>query len=107
VWHILGRKLPDNEVVFFTQVILLFLVILACVVNLSLNVGDSNLWTCLMSSCLGYLLPNPTLNSQRRTAQHGTDVPDSAQQQFDDILPEQHTGQLHDQVAEGDSFGDK
>ena len=29
--------------------------------NLTTGHGDSNLWTALLSSSLGYLLPNPTL----------------------------------------------
>lgn len=106
VWRILGRKLPDNEVVFFTQVALLFLVIVACVINLSLNVGDSNLWTCLMSSCLGYLLPNPSLNSHRNIPNNGADVPDSPEQQLNAILSEQHPSELHNQTAQGNSAGD-
>ena len=63
LWNVLGKRLPQNEVVYFTQVILIFTVIITCIVNLSRGEGDSNLWTCLMSSCLGYLLPNPKINS--------------------------------------------
>lgn len=64
LWSVFGRRLPDKEVVFFTQVILLYIIIITCIVNLSLGSGDSNLWTCLLSSCLGYLLPNPRLESK-------------------------------------------
>ena len=63
VWSILGKKLPNKEVVFFTQVILLYVIIITCIVNLSRGAPDSNLWTCLMSSSLGYLLPNPKLEN--------------------------------------------
>ena len=58
--------MPEKEVVFFTQVILLYVIIITCIVNLTLGVEDSNLWTCLMSSCLGYLLPNPKLENNKK-----------------------------------------
>lgn len=67
VWNVLGKKLPENEVVFFSQVILVYIVIITCIINLSLNLGDSNLWTCLLSSCLGYLLPNPKIDNSEST----------------------------------------
>lgn len=78
LWNILGKKLPQTEVVFFSQVILLYIVILTCIVNLSLNVENSNLWICLMSSCLGYLLPNPKIENGTKTGskQIGHDEPD-------------------------------
>ena len=66
VFTALGRKFPRLEFVFFTQVILIYIIVTACIVNLSLGRGDSNLWTCLLSSCLGYLLPNPKLTSVAR-----------------------------------------
>lgn len=62
LWNVLGKKIPENEVVFFSQVILVYIVIITCIINLSLGQGDSNLWTCLLSSCLGYLLPNPKID---------------------------------------------
>lgn len=63
IWSVLGKKLPDKEVVFFSQVILLYVIIITCIINLTRGVSDSNLWTCLLSSCLGYLLPNPKLEN--------------------------------------------
>ena len=66
LWSILGQKLPQGEVVYLTQVLLIYIVILTCIINLSRGQGDSNLWTCLMSSCLGYLLPNPKLSASQK-----------------------------------------
>ena len=93
LWNILGKKLPQSEVVYFTQVLLIYIVIITCIINLSRGEGDSNLWTCLLSSCLGYLLPNPKLDTLKKNsgnqARDESDVCDSAQQQFDEILPRQ------------------
>ena len=62
-WYLFGRVLPKNEVIFVCQVVILYVVIVTCIVNLSLKNGDSNLWTALLSSSLGIMLPQPTLSS--------------------------------------------
>lgn len=64
-WHFLGHDIPRSEITFFSQVIVVYIVIITCIVNLSLNNGDSNLWTALLSSCLGYLLSSPTIRSHK------------------------------------------
>ena len=65
-WKLFGEICPKQEVVFFAQVICIYVVIIACIVNLSLQLGESNLWVALLSSCLGYLLPSPTLSKHER-----------------------------------------
>ena len=60
-WHLFGTACPKEEIVFLCQVVVLYTVILISIYNLTIGHGDSNLWTALLSSSLGYLLPNPTL----------------------------------------------
>ena len=60
-WQLCGHGVPKNEIVFFCQVIILYSVILISIYNLTKENGDSNLWTALLSSSLGYLLPHPTI----------------------------------------------
>jgi hypothetical protein len=60
-WKFCGRDVPRSELVFFSQVILIYVVVCLCLFNLTTNRGDSNLWSALLSGCLGYLLPNPTI----------------------------------------------
>lgn len=68
-WNVLGKKIPKGEIVFFCQVVILYTVILVSVYNLSTNSDkNSNLWTSLMCSCLGYILPNPTISSKKPAA---------------------------------------
>ena len=55
-WHIFGRECPKEEIVFLCQVI-----IVVSIYNLTVAHDDSTLWTALLSSSLGYLLPNPSL----------------------------------------------
>ncbi len=65
-WKFFGRKVPKSEIVFGTQIFMLYIVIIVCLVNLTIGNGDSNLWTALLSSSLGYMLPNPTLKSLKK-----------------------------------------
>ena len=61
VWTVLGREFPRSEVVFFSQMIVILVVVLASVYNLTVGHDSATLWTALLSSCLGYILPNPSI----------------------------------------------
>ena len=56
-----GRECPKEEIVFLCQVIILYTVIVVSIYNLTVAHDDSTLWTAMLSSSLGYLLPNPSL----------------------------------------------
>jgi hypothetical protein len=60
-WALFGKKLPKAEVVFFCQIVIIYTVIIVSIYNLSRSDIDKTLWTSLLSSCLGYLLPNPSI----------------------------------------------
>ena len=60
-WHIFGRECTKEEIVFRCQVTILYTVIVVSIYNLTVAHDDSTLWTALLSSSLGYLLPNPSL----------------------------------------------
>jgi hypothetical protein len=63
-WQVCGNNLPRSEIVFFSQVSILYVVVCVCLFNLTSGKGDSNLWSALLSGCLGYLLPNPTIKQR-------------------------------------------
>jgi len=63
-WSIGCSKVPREEIIFFTQVILIYIVVIACVVNLSFTDNNTSLWSSLLSGCLGYLLPSPKLRKK-------------------------------------------
>jgi len=64
-WEVLGHKIPKSEVVFFTQVVILYIVIITCIINLSLSHPLSELWVGLLSSSIGFLLPNPSIKQPK------------------------------------------
>ena len=65
-WHMFGRKIPKSEIVYFVQVILIYIVVITSIVNLTINKDEGKLWTALLSSSFGYLLPNPNLKHRDR-----------------------------------------
>ena len=78
-WKCCDKRVPKGEIVYICQIIAVYIVIIASIANLAFGHGDSNLWSALLSSCLGYLLPSPTLHNERsrsRTERKGnTDTP--------------------------------
>ncbi len=60
-WHLLGTRVPREEIVYFCQMIIVYIIIIASITNLSLQNGSTELWISLLSSCIGYALPNPKM----------------------------------------------
>jgi hypothetical protein len=61
-----GNKIPKEEIVYFCQIIVVYTVIITAIINLSLGKEPSELWITLLSSAIGYLLPNPHLGQSER-----------------------------------------
>jgi hypothetical protein len=70
-WQIMGYKVPKSEIVFFCQIIMLYTVIITCIVNLSLSHPLNELWVGLLSSSIGFLLPNPSIKERRVFVNNG------------------------------------
>lgn len=64
-WRFLGSKLPKSEIVYFCQMTVVYIIIITSIVNLSLKNGSSELWISLLSSAIGYVLPNPSLKADK------------------------------------------
>ena len=69
-WNVFGCRICKNEVVYFSQTIILYSVIIIALVNISLGNEQSQIWVGLLSGSLGYLLPNPTINQKTITIHH-------------------------------------
>ena len=63
-WHLFGTECPKEEIVFLRQVVILYTVIVVRIYKLTVGPGDSTLWTALLSSSLGYMLPNPSMKRE-------------------------------------------
>jgi len=61
-------KLPKHEIIYFCQVIAIYTIIIACIINLSLGSDKDSLWASMLSGCLGYLLPAPKIQKKKDDA---------------------------------------
>ena len=66
-WTFMGRQCPRSEIVFFSQMTIIVCVIVASIYNLSTSHKDRSLWITLLSSSLGYVLPNPSIERRQTT----------------------------------------
>jgi hypothetical protein len=53
---------PD-VMLFFFQVVLIFIVVCVSLLNLTYQWGNQNLWTVILTGSLGYIMPNPKLKA--------------------------------------------
>ena len=58
-WKCCGDIVPKNEIVYLSQIIILYTIILVCMYNLSYKNKNTDIWIALLSYCLGCLLPSP------------------------------------------------
>jgi len=65
-WQVLGRKIPKAEIVYFCQIVIVYVIVITSIVNLSLDNKNSELWISLLCSAIGYVLPSPSLSHGAR-----------------------------------------
>ena len=65
LWRVFGRRVPRSEIVFFCQMILIYVVVGVSLFNLTRGHEVDHLWVALLGSCLGYVLPNPSIEPPR------------------------------------------
>ena len=75
-WCLLGKFVPRAEIVFICQVIAIYAIIAASIYNLCVDSGKTPLWVSLLSSCLRYLLPSPTINKEEKKENVLLDTPE-------------------------------
>lgn len=63
-WTICWQDVPKLEVIYFTQITLIFTIVIVCIIKLSLDTNNCTIWASLLSGCVGYMLPAPTLHRQ-------------------------------------------
>ena len=52
-----------SEVVLFTfQILVISIVVCVSMLNLTLQWGNQNLWTVILTASMGYIMPNPKLD---------------------------------------------
>lgn len=57
---------PKNRITFIAQIFLIFIIVIVSLINLCLSRPDRELWLLLLSSSIGYILPNPSLKFSKK-----------------------------------------
>lgn len=60
----------SNLILFSAQIMIIFIVICVSLLNLTLQWGNINLWIILLTSSLGYLMPNPKFKNNKTSFSH-------------------------------------
>ena len=63
-WEIFGRSISKNSVGYFTQIFVIYIMVIASLINISVG-NSSQLFTALLSMCLGAVLPQPKLKMHK------------------------------------------
>ena len=60
-WKFCGSKFPKEELIYFCQVFIVYIVVISSIVNMCICDRNTCLWSSLVSGSVGYLLPNPSI----------------------------------------------
>ena len=60
------NKKGFSKDVFYAQAVLIYIICIACIINLSIGSEHSGVWVSLLSASLGYLLPAPKVRHDKR-----------------------------------------
>ena len=63
-WIWCSQVYPRRQIVFFSQVLLVYILVLTALVNITIRPDDTQLWVAVISGAVGYLLPNPKLEEK-------------------------------------------
>jgi len=80
-WSTAFGKIKKEQVIYTCQILIVFTVIIACLVNLTISDTHPSLWASILSGSVGYILPAPKIRKNKKK-QNVTLLSDTAQQQF-------------------------
>ena len=63
-WALFGEDFPREEIVFLCQFVILSIVIVFSLINLSVGNGNESIWTFLIGTALGALVPCPQMQNK-------------------------------------------
>ena len=78
-WSMICGKIPKQQAIYFCQIIVVFTVVIASIVNLSFSDSQQALWASILSGSVGYILPAPKIRKKKRNVALLSDAPE---QQF-------------------------
>ena len=80
-WSIFASKIKKEQVIYFSQILIVYTVIIAAIVNLSLSAEVptcSSIWASILSGSVGYVLPAPKIRKRKLPQRDGSLLPNPA-----------------------------
>jgi hypothetical protein len=53
--------IPRDQIIYFAQIVLIYVVVITSLAALVYGAPNESVWLSLLSACIGYILPAPTL----------------------------------------------
>ena len=58
-----SNKYKPDVLLFSVQISIIFIVVCVSLMNLTMQWGNVNMWTVILTGSLGYIMPNPRLKA--------------------------------------------
>ena len=81
-WKFCGDKF-QKEIIYFCQVLMVYIVVITSIVNLCISDKNTCLWSALVSGSVGYLLPSPSISKKKENDVVSYDS--TIEQQYEDV----------------------
>ena len=82
-WKFCGAKFPKEDINYFCQVPMVYIVVITGIVNLCISYKNTCLWSSLVSGSIGYLLPSPSISKKKENDVISYDC--TIEQQHEDV----------------------
>lgn len=69
IWEVFGRKVPKAEIEYFAQIVIIYIVVIASLINIACS-NETELFMTLLGMCLGAVLPSPHLKKDKETVRN-------------------------------------
>ena len=67
-WKFFWSTAPKEQIIYTVQVVVAYAVIGVSLINLCVTTHNASIWATLLSGCIGYLFPAPSLNNNNGEA---------------------------------------
>jgi lipoprotein signal peptidase len=64
-WSIFARNIQKEQIIYFTQIFIVYTVIIAAIINLALSETPCSIWGTILSGTVGYILPAPKIRKKK------------------------------------------
>lgn len=59
-------NISTKKIAFICQITIIFTIIIAAILNISFNRPNQGIWISLLSGCIGYIIPAPSMQLKNK-----------------------------------------